>query len=116
MWGPTRALCPVACGVLLASAPAVAAPKRITGTLSAPGYTVIAVAENGKGKAAKATRTSRRFSIVPPAQRVTLHLRGRDGVYVGPVVVDKSRNGKRAVLGVKAGAKLGAVKVDLRKG
>src|SRR5437899_7931551 len=116
LWGPARPVCVAACFALLTSAPAVAAPKRITGELSSPGYTVIAVAESGKGKAAKATHTSRRFSIRPPAERVTLHLRGRDGVYVGPIVVARSKNGKRAIVGVKAGTKLGLVRIDSRKG
>lgn len=112
-WGPAHAICLGACGALFASAPAAAAPKPISGTLSAPGYTVIALADNGKGKTSKA---SRRFSVRPPAERVTLQLRRRDGVYFGPIVVSTSRKGKRAIFGVKAGAKLGRIKIDARKG
>jgi hypothetical protein len=36
--------------LLGANAPAAAAPKPITGKLSQPGYTVIALAANGKAK------------------------------------------------------------------
>ena len=42
--------------LLLASAPAGAAPKPITGKLSKPGYTVIALAANGKASAVQASR------------------------------------------------------------
>jgi len=101
--------------LLAACAPASAAPGPITGELSKPGYSVIAVAENGKGKATVATRNSRRFNLRPPAARVTLHLRGRDGVYVGPIVIAESNDGKRATLGVKAGTRLGVVRIDSRK-
>jgi hypothetical protein len=100
--------------LLIASAPAGAAKKPITGKLSKPGYTVIALAESGK---AKAVRTKpRKFKVRPPANRVTLHLRAKDGSYAGPIVVARQKKGKRAILGVKAGAKLGKVKVKARKG
>ena len=105
-----------ALALLVASAPATAAPKRITGKLSKPGYSVIAVAADGKGKVSAGTRTSRRFNLRPPAKRVTLHLRGPDGVYVGPIVVAASKDGTRAIVGVKAGTRLGLVRVDSRKG
>ncbi|MEK6276844.1 MAG: hypothetical protein AABM29_02370 [Actinomycetota bacterium] len=113
-----RARCAVCVGVflalLVATAPAAAAKKPITGKLSKRGYTVIALAENGK---AKAVRTKpRKFKVRPPAKAVTLHLRAKDGTYAGPIVVGKKKKGKRALLGVKAGAKLGKVKVKARKG
>ena len=99
--------------LLATSVPASAAPQRITGTLSKPGYSVIALAANGEGKA---TRATPRFSLRPPARVVTLHLRGPDGVYAGPIVVATSSKGKRALLGVKAGTKLGEIRVNSRKG
>ncbi|MEK6276852.1 MAG: hypothetical protein AABM29_02410 [Actinomycetota bacterium] len=100
--------------LLVASAPAVAAKKPITGKLSKSGYTVLALAANGKTTAARAN--PRRFKLRPPAKRVTLHLRAKDGTYAGPIVVTRKKRGKRAILGVKAGAKLGRVKVKAGKG
>jgi len=106
------------CGVALfallaASAPAIAAPARITGELSKSGYSVIAVAANGQGKAARATPT---FRLRPPSEKVTLHLRDPDGVYVGPIVMATADKGKRAILGVRAGTSLGDIAISARKG
>jgi hypothetical protein len=103
----------VSVALLLVSAPAGAA-QRITGKLSEPGYTVIALAANGKATSVVAKH--RKFSLRPAAKRVTLHLRAKDGAYAGPIVVDRAMKGKRATLGVKAGAKLGKVVVKARKG
>jgi hypothetical protein len=89
--------------------PAVAAPKPISGKLSKPGYTVIALAGNGRATSVRA-RTGG-FKLRPPAKRVTLHLRAPNGTYAGPVVVGRKKKGKRAVLGVRAGAKLGKIRV-----
>lgn len=100
--------------MLTTSGPSAAAPKPITGKLSKPGYTVIALAANGNATAARAK--PRKFKLRPPAKRVTLHLRARDGTYAGPIVVARKKKGKRAILGVKAAAKLGKVKVKARKG
>jgi len=100
--------------LLLASAPAGAARKPITGKLSKPNYTVIALGAAGE----KAVRAGRgRFKLRPPrgipgvGQGVSLHLRGPKGSYAGPIVVARKKKGKRAVLGVQPGAKLGLVKV-----
>lgn len=94
--------------LLAASAPAAAAsPKSISGELSERGYTVIALAASGEARSVRVKR--RRFRLRPPAGHVTLHLRGRDGSYAGPVVV--GRAGKRAIVGVRAGARLGKVRV-----
>ena len=90
------------------STPAGAAPARITGRLSQPGYTVIAVAANGRVASARANLN---FSLVPPVKRVTLHLRARDGLYAGPIVLAGQKRGRRAVVGVRAGARLGNVSV-----
>lgn len=100
----------VACmALLVASAPAAAAPKRISGKLSKTGYTVIALASGGKATSVRVKR--HKFRLRPPAKRVTLHLRARDGRYAGPIVVGRKKKGKVAILGVKAGARLGRIKI-----
>jgi hypothetical protein len=86
-----------------------AVPKRITGKLSKPGYTVIALAANGKATSALAKRG--RFRLRPPASPVTLHLRAKSGRYAGPIVLGGERRGRRAILGVRAGARLGTIRV-----
>jgi hypothetical protein len=97
--------------LLFAVAPAAAAPKKITGKLSKPGYSVIALAGSGEASSKRARRNGT-FKLKPPARKVTLHLRAADGTYAGPVVIDKKgRKGNKAILGVKAGAELGKVKV-----
>lgn len=90
------------------AAPAQAAQKPITGKLSKPGYTVVALATNGKAKAVRAK--GRTFKLVPPAATVTLQLRNGRGIYAGPVVTGR-KNATTAIVGVKAGAKLGTVTV-----
>lgn len=101
----------VSAALLAAGAPAAAAaPKPIAGKLTKPGYTVIALAANGKATSVRARLG--KFRLVPPAESVTLHLRAPDGTYAGPVVV--GRKGSRAIVGVRAGARLGRILV--RKG
>jgi hypothetical protein len=110
--------CRVAIAVLIATAvalsvgvgatPASAHLAPISGKLSKRAYAVIALAYNGKAVLAK----GRAFRVIPPARTVTLQLRGPNGLYAGPVVT--SRRGKWLVVGVKAGAKLGTVRI--RKG
>jgi hypothetical protein len=98
------------CLALLAtSGPAGAAEKRIRGTLSKPGYTVLALAANGTVKAVRVREGP--FRLAPPAGSVTLHLRSPNGVYAGPVVVGTKKRGRRAVVGVKSGARLGRVRI-----
>jgi hypothetical protein len=102
------ALCLVALIALMVVA-APAAPKPITGKLSKRGYDVIALTVDGTATLVRVKR--RKFRIRPLADRVTLHLRrpnGRDG---GPIVIGREKRGKRAILGVKAGARLGKVKI-----
>ena len=100
----------IACAALLAApASAAAKPKPISGKLSKSGYTVIALAANGKASSTRAKRGS--FRLRPPASRVTLQLRAPDGVYAGMIVFGRAKKGKRAIVGVKAGAKLGKVKI-----
>jgi hypothetical protein len=81
--------------------------KPITGTLSAPGYSLIALASDGS--ATSVTPVAGRFSLRPPAPRVSLHLRDAAGKYAGPLVA--RREGRRAIVGVRAGARLGAITV-----
>ncbi len=95
--------------LLVAIAPASAAPKHITGKLSEPGYTVIALAGNGKARSVHVKRD--RFRLRAPAESVTLHLRARNGRYAGPIVARRERRGRRAVVGVRAGARLGTVRI-----
>ncbi len=100
--------------VLAVPASATARPKPITGKLSKPGYTVIALGIDGRATSVVAKHGN--FKLRPPAKTVTLQLRAPDGVYAGPIVVGQDKQGKRALLGVKAGAKLGKVKVKGGKG
>jgi hypothetical protein len=94
-------------GALVMAVPAGAAPKPITGKLSEPGYTVIAVAASGRATLVQANGGE--FSVRPPARRATLHLRAANGKYAGPIVVGRAR--RHALVGVKDGARLGAVNV-----
>lgn len=93
----------VAC--LCAAAPAAAKLKPITGKLSKPGYTVIALGYDGSA----VSSAKRSFRIVPPASKVTLQLRDARGHYAGPVVV--GGKGSTVVVGVRAGARLGTIRV-----
>ena len=96
--------------LLAAPAPADAArQKPIKGKLTAPGYTLVALSTSGK-VTTKRVGTDR-FSLRPPARVVTLHLRGRGGVYAGPIVVGTRKGGRRAVVGVREGARLGRINV-----
>jgi hypothetical protein len=104
----------ISLALLAGSEPAAAAPKPISGKLSKPGYTVIAVAASGKASSVRAMPL--RFKLRPPAKIVTLHLRAEDGTYAGPIVVGRERQGKRAIVGAVAGARLGPVDVHSHKG
>jgi hypothetical protein len=99
------ALLPAAAVALVAPAAASARFAPVTGTLPKPGYTVVALGYDGTSVSSHA----RSFKLVPRAARVTLQLRDAHGKYAGPVVVGV-RHGK-AVLGVKAGARLGRIKL-----
>lgn len=93
--------------LLLLVAPAAAALVPISGKLSRPRYTVIAVAADGRATSVTANTGS--FRLRPPARTVSLQLRAPSGTYAGPIVV--GREGTRAILGVRAGARLGTVAV-----
>ena len=95
---------------VLANAPTSAARKPITGKLSKPNYTVIALAPDGKAGVKRVAQ--KRFKVRPPVATVTLQLRSPKGTYAGPVVV--GRAGKRVILGVRPGARLG--KITVRRG
>ena len=43
---------------------------------------------------------------------MTLQLRAPDGTYAGPIVVAEKEHGERAIVGIKAGAKLGRIEVN----
>ena len=88
--------------------------QPITGKLSKPGYTLIALGANGRATSVHVEK--QRFKLRPPAKRVTLHLRTPDGIYGGPIVVGRMARGKVAILGIEAGAKLGRVELKVRKG
>lgn len=92
---------------LLACAPASMARKPITGKLSKPNYTVIALAPDGKAGVKRVAR--KKFKVRTTAATVTLQLRSPKGTYAGPVVM--GRAGNRAILGVSAGARLGQIRV-----
>ena len=72
-------------GLKTGSASAATKRQLITGKLSKPGYTVIALARNGRARVKRAPKGT--FKLRPPADQVTLHLRASDGTYAGPVVV-----------------------------
>ncbi len=65
--------------------------EPITGTLSKPGYTVIALAANGEA-ASDIAGPGGSFSLVPPAETSTLHLRAPHGTYAGPIVLEPAKN------------------------
>ena len=98
----------------LLTAPATAAPKKITGKLTKGGLTVIALDKRGEA-ASTVARKNGKFELKAPAKKVSLHLRAKDGTYAGPIVIGTAGKKKtKAILGVKAPARLGKVKV--RKG
>jgi hypothetical protein len=101
--------------LLVLSAPATAKPRPITGKLSKTGYSVLTPARSGGGRVILAHASSDgRFRLTPPAASVTLQLRAPNGDYAGPIVF--GRTGKLAIVGVRAGARLGLVKIDVRRG
>ena len=71
------------------------------------GYTLIALGYNGK---ASSVQVKGKFKLVPPAKKFTLHLRAANGKYAGAVVV--GGKGRRVIVGLKGGAKLGKLKLS----
>lgn len=96
--------------VLLIAVPAAEAAS-VSGRVSKPGYTVIAMGTNAKATSAR----TQSFRLKATTRVVTLHLRARDGSYAGPLVAGKpskrSLRATRVVMGVKAGARLGTIVV-----
>lgn len=90
--------------LLLTAAPAEGR-ARIQGQLDRAGYTVVALAPDGRARSARGGR----FAIVPPAKVVTLQIRDRSGDYLGPLIAEGK--GGRVVVGVRAGAKLGKIRL-----
>jgi hypothetical protein len=111
-----RLSCLSVCLGLLLMLPVSATAKLapISGKLSKPGYTLIALADSGKASLVRVKHAN--FKLRPPAKEVTLQLRAPNGRYAGPVVVGQAKKGKRAIVGVRAGAKLGKIDVSVRKG
>jgi hypothetical protein len=101
---------PLAFAAPSTSAPAKKAPLTISGKLNRAGYTVLAVGYKGK----MTSTHSRSFKLRLAEKQVTLQLVGPRGKYAGPIVVGY-KNGK-AIVGVRAGAKLGLIKVLPSKG
>jgi hypothetical protein len=90
---------------LLACAPSAAANRpSIEGRVAGSGYELVALGPDGQSRAVRAHRD---FELTPPARTVTLHLRDRAGVYLGPVVI--AGHGRRAVVQVRAGAHVGTI-------
>jgi ElaB/YqjD/DUF883 family membrane-anchored ribosome-binding protein len=100
----------VSLSVLASSTHASAAPQSISGRLDQPGYTVIALATDGRAGTAFAQDGS--FTVQPPAESVTLHLRAPDGRYAGPFVVEEPTG---AVARAKAAVKKAKRKVKKAK-
>ena len=94
------------CAMCATGVPAAAA-KKLKGTLSESGYTVIALNRDGSMTSADAGNGG--FRLPTSAAKVTLHLRGPDGKYAGPIVV--GGGGDRVIVGVRSGARLGDIAV-----
>jgi len=47
---------------------------------------------------------------------VTLQLRAPNGIYAGPIVIGSDQHGARAIVGVRAGARLGRITINVRRG
>jgi hypothetical protein len=98
---------PLVLGALVPLAPA---KKRrhhrnpIFGNVRGRGHQTV-VAQSGDGAAA--TVRASPFKLVPTAGRFSLHIRGADGSYLGPVVA--SGSGRRVVVGFREGARLGEI-------
>ena len=104
---------------------------KITGKLSASGYTVIALSDTSTIASAVKVKGSK-FKLPVPTSAgtkgkvVTLHLRAPNGTYGGPIVLTQSKSKKkgarksknRVIVGVnvKNGAVLGTIKVDASNG
>ncbi|HZP42759.1 MAG TPA: hypothetical protein VFD84_14790 [Candidatus Binatia bacterium] len=95
------------CALGVGAGSAFGKTKRVVvrGKLDKPGYTVVALGYDGSMTSSHAQS----FALAVRASRVTLHLIGPQGAYAGPVVV-AARKG-RLIVGVKAPARLGRIRV-----
>lgn len=109
MGGCSKVFAAAALSAGVLAAPAAGASPPITGKVSKPGYTVIALAASGKATSAAASPS---FKLRAPAAKFTLQLRDRSGRYAGPVVV--GGGGRSVVMGVKGGARVG--RIVIRRG
>ena len=101
---------PLALAAPSTSATAKKASLTISGKLDRAGYTVLAVGYKGK-----VTSTHKQaFKLRVTEKRVTLQLIGPRGKYAGPIVVGYVKG--KAIVGVRAGAKLGRIQVLAAKG
>lgn len=92
-------------------APSAASAKGlITGRLSIPGYSIVALGTNGK----MTSSASGSFSLSPPAPQYTLQLITARGLYGGPVVV--GGGGGKVVVGLRGPVRLGTIDIVASKG
>jgi hypothetical protein len=84
---------------------AVAKPQPVSLKLSRSGYKIVAL--DNAGHAVKAA--GRKAKLTPTATWFTLHLVDARGNYAGPIVV--AGKGTKVVVGLRAGGRLGTVKV-----
>jgi hypothetical protein len=92
------------------SAPAKNASLTISGKLNRAGYTVLAVGYQGK----VSSTSKQSFALRLAEKSVTLQLVTPRGKYAGPIVVGYAKG--KAIVGVRAGAKLGLIQVLASKG
>ena len=90
---------------LLANTAPAEGRAKIRGEVDRAGYIVVALAADGKARSARGGS----FAIDPPAKVVTIQIRDSGGNYLGPLVA-KGKGG-RVVVGVRAGAKLGKIRI-----
>ncbi len=98
-------LCLVAASLLTFSPAAGAKSLTVRGKLNRPGYTVIALGDNGK----IAVAHRRAFKMKVRARAVTLQLVTSKGVYAGPLVV--GYKGKWVLEGIRRSVNLGTIHV-----
>lgn len=92
------------------SAPARSTALTVSGKLNRAGYTVLAVGYQGK----VSSTSKQSFTLRLAEKSVTLQLVTPRGKYAGPIVVGYAKG--KAIVGVRAGAKLGLIQVLASKG
>ena len=71
---------------------------------------MIALAASGRGE--DQSRCARQVQAPPADQERDPAAAAPDGTYAGPIVVAEKEHGERAIVGIKAGAKLGRIEVN----